>query len=304
MPEVSVIMNCYNGEKYLRDAIDSVFRQTFTDWELIFVDNCSEDASIEIASAYGDKVKIIRNVENIPLGQSRNVGLSNSFGKYISFLDVDDIWFESTLEVQLEAIKSGDYAIAYGGHENINAKGDRIGKMMPMIQKGYVFSELLEQFDIPIVTTMLSRKCLQESGLMFDVNIFASEEYCLFMQLAAKFQFIAIDGLLTRYRIHDDALTNKTISKWAKERRYTLDKIRKENPELEKKFKKAFEEAYARAAYYEAQYLMSQGSAKLAAKALGPFKFQRGVYFMLYFIIYFCPFMWTFTQRIKYKRSI
>ncbi len=105
MPKISVLMNCYNGEKYLIEAIDSVFTQTYTDWEIVFIDNSSTDNSAEIAKSYGKKIKYYKTEHNIPLGAARNFGLKFCTGEYISFLDTDDIWLPNMLEEQINAIE-------------------------------------------------------------------------------------------------------------------------------------------------------------------------------------------------------
>jgi len=304
MSKVSVLMNCYNGEKYLKEAIDSVFAQTFTDWEIVFIDNCSTDNSAEIVKSYGEKIKYYKTEENIPLGAARNFGLKYCEGEFISFLDTDDIWLDSMLEEQLKAIKSNNYALAYAGQIEINTNGDKIGEIIPMFKEGSIFNELLLQFDIPIVSTILRRSSLEESKLNFDMNVSASEEYCLFMQLSIRNRFIVIPQALVKYRIHDDALTNKTISKWAEERRYTLNKIIQENQGIEKKFDEEFKEAYARAAYYEAQYLVSNDQKFQAFKVLSKYAFLNKKYFVLSVILLFPSFVWKKIQQLKYGRKI
>lgn len=304
MPKVSVLMNCYNGEKYLKEAIDSVYAQTFTDWEIVFVDNCSTDNSAEIAKSYGNKIKYYKTEQNIPLGAARNFGLQFCEGEYISFLDTDDIWLPSMLSEQLKAIESDDYTLAYAGQIEINSKGEKIGEVIPTYKEGNIFGKLLLQFDVPIVSTIIRRSKLVESKLNFDMNVFASEEYCLFMQLSVNNQFIVIPKALVKYRIHDGALTNKTISKWADERRYTLNKIKKEYPGIEDKYKSEFKEAYARAAYYEAQYLASIDKRYEAFKVLSQYSMTDKKYFLLSFILLLPSFVWKKIQQLKYGRKI
>lgn len=304
MVKVSVLMNCYNGEKYLKEAIDSVYSQTFTDWEIVFIDNCSTDSSAEIAKSYGEKIKYYKTEKNIPLGGARNFGLKYCEGEFISFLDTDDIWLDSMLEEQLNAIESNDYALAYAGQIEINTNGEKIGEVIPTFKEGNIFDELLLQFDIPIISTILRRRSLEESKLNFDMNVSASEEYCLFMQLSVKNKFIVISKALVKYRIHDGALTNKTISKWAEERRYTLDKIIKEHIDIKDKYKDRFEEAYARAAYYDAQYLVSIDKKFQALKVLSKYAFLDKRYFLLSIILLFPSFVWKKIQQIKYGRKI
>ena len=100
-PKVSVLMNCLNGGRYLREAFDSVFAQTYKDWEIIFWDNASTDNSVEIARSYGDRVRVFNSVSTQVLGRARNFAVNQARGKYIAFLDCDDIWLPQKLEKQM-----------------------------------------------------------------------------------------------------------------------------------------------------------------------------------------------------------
>ena len=102
LPEVSVIMNCYNCSKYLKEAIDSVYAQTYQDWEIVFWDNASSDNSAEIAKRYNNKLKYFHAEITIPLGQARNRAIEKAKGKYIAFLDCDDVWLPEKLEKQVK----------------------------------------------------------------------------------------------------------------------------------------------------------------------------------------------------------
>ena len=108
-PLVSVIMNCYNGEKYLREAIDSIYAQTYTNWEIIFWDNVSTDSSADIAKTYDKRLKYFRGKEYIPLGAARKKAIEKSSGEWIGFLDTDDLWFPNKLSMQLKEIDDNDY---------------------------------------------------------------------------------------------------------------------------------------------------------------------------------------------------
>ena len=97
-PLVSIIMNCYNGEKFLKEAIDSIYAQTYSNWEIIFWDNASTDDSACIAKSYDDRLKYHLAQETTPLGEARDLALKKINGKYISFLDCDDIWLPKKLK--------------------------------------------------------------------------------------------------------------------------------------------------------------------------------------------------------------
>ena len=105
-PTVSVIMNCLNCEKYLREAIDSVFAQTYEDWEIIFwEDKASEDNSENIAKSYGVKLRYFRADVSLPLYGSRNLAVQKARGKYIAILDCDDLWLPTKLEKQIPLLE-------------------------------------------------------------------------------------------------------------------------------------------------------------------------------------------------------
>ncbi len=303
MAKVSILMNCFDGEKYLKEAIDSIVAQTFSDWEVIFIDNCSIDDSAKIAQGYGEKLKYYKTEANIPLGAAREWGMQFCKGEFVAFLDTDDIWLPVILEKQIEAIESDDYALVYAGMLKMNAKGKIIDKTIPSYKKGNIFRDLLLQYDAPMVSAMVNRQKLKEAELNFDPNISASEEYCLFMQLSVDYKCIIIQEPLVKYRVYDGSLTNQTLSKRAYERKYTLDKIIERHPGIDKRFFLEFKKAYARGAYYDAQYLMSENKHIQAFKVLSKYVFLDFRYFVLTFLTLMPKSFWDYAQKKKYKRK-
>ena len=100
-PLVSIIMNCWNCEKYLREALDSVYAQTYPHWEIIFWDNASTDQSGEMARSYDHRLRYFKGEVTIPLGAARNKALEQAKGEFIAFLDCDDAWLPEKLEKQI-----------------------------------------------------------------------------------------------------------------------------------------------------------------------------------------------------------
>ncbi len=268
-PLVSVIMNCYNGETYLREAIDSIYAQVYPNWEIVFWDNASTDSSPDIAQSYDDRLRYFRGGENIPLGAARNRALTETRGEFIAFLDTDDIWFADTLQTLVDSMHDSDFALSYAGLFKIDSQGNEIDKFIPTKGSGQIFDALLKQFDIPIVTAIVRKEALEESGLGFDGNVIASEEYCLFMQLAARYPIRSIPQAIMKYRVHNKSLTANSMSQWAKDREYTLDLISRTLPGIEDEHREGFQEAYARARYYRARYYMAMGKRGEALKVLG-----------------------------------
>ena len=106
-PLVSIIMNCYNGEKFLREAIDSVYAQIYQNWEIIFWDNNSIDQSINLIKKIKDKrLKIFKSSKTIRLYDARNHAINRSTGKFLAFLDIDDTWHPKKIEKQMRRLFS------------------------------------------------------------------------------------------------------------------------------------------------------------------------------------------------------
>lgn len=135
---VSIVVPVYNAEKFLEDTINTVLNQTYENWELIFVDDCSADNSVNIIrkSMKRDKrIKLICNKVNSKAAISRNKGIEAAKGKYICFLDADDIWSRKKIENQLKFMKSKDCAFSFTNYEFANEKGEPNGKKVTVPPK-------------------------------------------------------------------------------------------------------------------------------------------------------------------------
>lgn len=120
---VSIVMPAYNCESYLMDAIDSVINQTHLNWELLVIDDGSEDNTLNIIKDFAKKecrIKWIENIENIGVSETRNKGISLSRGKWIAFLDSDDIWESNKLEEQLKVAKKTNMEFLFTGSSYID----------------------------------------------------------------------------------------------------------------------------------------------------------------------------------------
>lgn len=141
MPLVTVVTPCYNGAKFLAETIESVIAQTFTDWEMIVVDDCSSDNSIEIVKGYSQKDSRIRSLctehntgsPAIP----RNLGLETAQGKYIALLDADDIWYPTKLQKQVEMLEANNYQIMYSNGDMMDEKGEHLRKINKAAKSDY-----------------------------------------------------------------------------------------------------------------------------------------------------------------------
>ncbi len=211
-PLVSVIMNCYNGEKYLREAIDSVYAQTYENWEIIFWDNASTDKSAEIAKSYDSKLNYFCGKKTIPLGAARNKALEQCNGQYIAFLDVDDLWLPNKLMVQIRMFKNyDDVGIVIGNViERRVGYGDEIKYSKKFLPKeGFVYKELLKNYYINIATVVIRVDVLDLMDYMFDTRYNMIEEFDLFIRMAFITKLKYVDEIVAIHRIHPNNLSTK-----------------------------------------------------------------------------------------------
>lgn len=228
-PRVSVVMNCYNGETYLREAMDSVVAQTVGDWEIVFVDNASTDASPEIARSYGDRVRYVRNPETVSLGRSRNVALEHCTGDLIAFLDCDDLWEPTKLERQLPLFDDERVGLAYSDCWLLR-NGRRIGRRYepgahhPV---GRCLNALLADYSLVLSTAVIRRKALQQLDEWFDPALQLAEEADIFLRLAIGWELAMVPEALASYRLHANSESVRKMELYGVENVLILEKLRR-----------------------------------------------------------------------------
>lgn len=126
MELVSIIMPAYNCERYIRQSIDSVLSQTYTNWELLIVDDCSTDSTADIISSYTDpRIHYQRNDQNRRCAYTRNQAIRQAKGRYIAFLDSDDMWKPEKLERQIAFMQTHNYSITYSHYFVLSPNGEQ-----------------------------------------------------------------------------------------------------------------------------------------------------------------------------------
>ena len=135
-------MNCYNGEEFLSEAIDSIYCQTFQDWQIIFFDNCSIDLTSTIARKYDHKLKYYYSEKNLSLGEARNIALDLVDTDYVSFLDCDDYYYPNKLQIQVDLMDRKNFIMSYGSAKIIDKKGKKIKNSLVQNKSGYIFPQL------------------------------------------------------------------------------------------------------------------------------------------------------------------
>lgn len=234
MPLVSVIINCLNGERYLREAMDSVFAQTFQDWEIIFWDNASTDGSANIAKSYGDRVRYFKSDMTSSLGRARNMAISHARGEYVALLDCDDLWLPQKLEKQLLVLgKNPDVALCYSNSRFFNSRGDlydHFSQVKP--KRGMVFQYLLEGNFISSETMVFGRGFLDTLDYIFDEELTMVMDYDLTLRLAYKYPIDYVDEPLSKWRMHEGSESNKKRFLIPRENKSMLEKLVNACPDI------------------------------------------------------------------------
>jgi glycosyltransferase involved in cell wall biosynthesis len=203
MPEISVIIPCYNNHDYIQECLDSVLNQTFSDFEVILVDDGSTDGTTETVKAYLPKLKLISQKNQGP-AVARNVGLEEATGKYVAFQDADDLWYPEKLELQLKFLESNprfDWVYAdmstFNDQQRLQASwfADR-----PTYQ-GKVFEKLINNNFIPTITVMAKKEAVLSVG-GFDPSLRSCEDKDLWLRLARKNELGRLDKVLAKRRFH------------------------------------------------------------------------------------------------------
>jgi len=199
---VSVVMPCYNGERFVAAAIDSVLAQTHADIELIVVDDGSTDSSLDVVRRYGDKVRLLTQANQGP-SAARNHGIYSATGEYVAFLDADDYWEPRFAEVMVAALQQSNAVLAYCGWQNVYVEGNSPPPFVPPeYENENKHVTLLSNASLWPIHAMLTRRDdLLEIGA-FDVNLPACEDYDLWLKLTFTRLIVRVPEVFAYYRHH------------------------------------------------------------------------------------------------------
>ncbi len=238
MSKVSILMNCFNGEKYVRSALQSVFSQTYKNFEVIFVDNCSTDSSLKIASEFGEKVKIFSTPQNMSLCKARVFAKDYIDGEYFCVLDIDDLMLPTKLEKQVAILESHpQVGVVYSDTLYFKDSGEEVsaygGKIMP---SGKVFEEMLGGYFLSLEAVMVRMSVLREHKLYFSENYNVSSDMELFVKLSYFTEFYYIPETLAKWRHGHVTESISQYESFPKEYEQLLVDLGKMIPEFQKKY--------------------------------------------------------------------
>lgn len=199
MPKVSVVIPAYNAMKYLPETVESVLKQTFTDFEVLIINDGSSDHIVQWAFGLVDpRVKLISQ-KNQGLPGARNTGIAQAQGEYIAFLDADDLWEQTKLEKQVCCLEDNPtVGLVHTWMVLVDEHGKSTGRVMTFNAEGDVWKQVVEKNVIACPSVMVRRSCFDVG--VFDRNLRSVEDWDMWIRIASRYPFAVIKEPLAYYR--------------------------------------------------------------------------------------------------------
>ena len=291
-PSVSINLCCYNSERYLRETLDSIINQTYKDWELIIINDGSTDSTEPIIHEYikqGYPI-IYHYQENKGLGFSRNEALKRSQGKYIAFIDHDDLWMPKKLEKQIPLFDDPEVGLVFCDTIFFNEKGkSRRDYSERKYLTGWCFSELLTDYFLSMPAVVIRRAVLDGKDVWFDQRFNICEEADLFRRIAYKWKLSMVNEPLAKWRVHSSSLTWTSGHLFYEETLQMLDNFHDIFPEFGNRFAKEISLLKRQITISKALCLWRSGDSTDARWCLVPYLFSNMKAFVVFFMTLFPP---------------
>lgn len=227
--KVSIIMPNYNCEKFLEETINSVINQTYTNWELLIVDDCSTDKSVEIINSYCNKderIKLFINEKNSGAAASRNWAIREATGKWIAFLDSDDLWLSEKLEKQLAFMVDNGYRFSYTSYEHVD---EQTQKMNIVVTGPKVLSKRkMFRYCYPGCLTVMY-DCSDIGIIQIPDEIANGEnDYAIWLKVVKHYKCYYLSEILSLYRVRSSSLSHKSSKLKLTKNHYKLFRVSEE----------------------------------------------------------------------------
>lgn len=211
---VSIITPVYNCEQYIRETIESVLSQTHTNWEMILADDCSPDNSADIIAEYAAKdsrIRYLKLEKNGGAAKARNAALNYANGRYIAYLDADDIWLPEKLERQIAFMNCNGYSFTCCGYEKIESDGTSTNKFIYM-PKTYSYEQLLRNTVIQTVGVIVDTKLVDRTLLVMP-NVRRGQDSATWLQMLRNgVKFYGQHEILAKYRRVPQSLSSNKLN--------------------------------------------------------------------------------------------
>lgn len=208
---VSIITPSYNSALFIPETIKSVLKQSYINWELLIVDDCSKDNSVDVVQAFVDvdnRIKLFALKQNIGAAAARNIALNNAQGQYIAFLDSDDVWEATKLESQLYFMKENQYAFTYSNYYIMLEDGKKTGNVIH-VPSSLNYHQYLSNTIIGCLTVIIDKKTVGDFRMPL---IKSSHDMALWLLIMKRgFRAYGLKEVLAGYRL---VSTSNTSKKW------------------------------------------------------------------------------------------
>jgi len=225
---VSIITPIYNAERFISDTVKSVKSQTYQNWEMILVDDCSSDRSKAMIEAYAkedNRIKYLFLPENVGAAIARNTGLSHAQGRFIAFVDSDDQWDSKKLERQLAFTKENQASFTFTAYEMVDEQGEKLNKIVKVPQT-INYNQLLKNTTIGCSTVIIDRQVIGDFSMPL---VRKGQDTATWLNiLRSGYMAHGLNEVLTQYRIVNGSISSGKISA-LRRTWYTYRKIEKLN---------------------------------------------------------------------------
>lgn len=208
---VTVITPVYNSEEFLKETIESVMNQTYENLEYILIDDCSTDRSATLIRKYQEKdsrIQYIKLKKNSGAAVARNTGLENAKGRYIAFIDSDDVWYPEKLKKQIKFMQENNVAFTYTKYERLSEKGEVTGA--PSFPQKLNYSGLLKNTAIACSTVIIDRKIIGDFRMPL---VRKGQDTATWLKILRNHEYaFLIDEVLNQYRSREGSLSDNKIS--------------------------------------------------------------------------------------------
>ena len=200
----------YNCEKFIPETIESVLAQTYSNWELIIVDDCSTDNSINVINSYAqndNRIKLIVNEKNSGAAHSRNVALREAKGKWIAFLDSDDLWLPEKLEKQIRFMVDNGYCFSFTKYAHVNEKTERTGEVVTGPRK-VTKRKMFRYCYLGCLTVMYNSEAIGVLQISDDIK--KRNDYALWLKACKKATAYYLGETLALYRKREGSISHQS----------------------------------------------------------------------------------------------
>lgn len=210
---ISIVVPVYNAKRFIKETIKSVLEQTISNWELILVDDCSTDGSYDLIKTYeSDQIRIFQMHENGGQAKARNFGRKKARGRYLAFLDADDLWSPNKLETEFSYIREHEYAFVFTGYEFAGEDGKRNGHIVK-VPESVDYKYALKNTTISTITVMFDRTKVKDELLEMPSGVRGEDSATWWQILRHGYTAHGINEPLSVYRRYGQSHSSHKL--WA-----------------------------------------------------------------------------------------